>query len=67
LQNAAGDDDFFRPTDDMLDENLSQSLKDGSGCAMQKIGCGRGQCEVLENSDEEKCDLIAMPTHGHGF
>ena len=51
----------------MLDENLSQSLKDGSGCAMQKIGCGRGQCEVLENSDEEKCDLIATPTHGHGF
>ncbi|HWB19570.1 MAG TPA: universal stress protein [Phycisphaerales bacterium] len=35
--------------------------------AVVELACGDPKSEIVASAEREKCDLIAMATHGHGF
>jgi len=57
-------DDLQRARTNLLD---AFPCDPGPRCTVRRIVCvGDPACRVVETAAVEKCDLIVMPTHGHG-
>ena len=63
-QQYFGESDEMRRDREYLDRRVEELCGEGfDACAI--LACGNPASEILEAAEREKCDLVAMGTHGH--